>query len=201
MYLNMIESDEEKKVFMQLANIVAISCFEGEETDREGDLVPLLSLDKKMETVDLEGWKPSLKEQEILKKYWNEMEGGDAGGIFGIRIGKYDIEQAIDELEPVLKQVRALDESARRKAIVDKLISECVDWDDVEDMAPRIRKIMMLELLALALVDNDYAELERHAMGLIAEQFSIDNEELEEMEEYIESYMAKFEEGLEIINA
>jgi hypothetical protein len=216
MYLKLLENDEEKVVFMQLANIVAIACCEegrgNEDSDNRNSSCSILDersavysmlAEDTVDTVDVEGWQPSAKEKKILQGYWDEMKCESHTGVFGggvyIRTSKF--EKVIEELDEALRQVDSLDESARRKAIIKKMFENCVDWDKVPEMSLKTGKIIMLELLGLALVDHDYAELERYAIELIAAKLGVDDDELEEMEEFINSYMKKIAEGLEIISA
>ena len=216
MYLGMIEKKEEKEIFLKVANLVAISCCEetGDEVVAKsvsstgsslssGSIITssfsiltgtLLSGNK---TVDLEGWKPSEKEMSILQQYWNELGADKEISYFSVS----DIEAVIKTFAPVLEQVKSMDEVSRRKAILDKLVDDVVNWDSVAYMSPKVRKIIMIELIALALVDHNYDELERYVIELIADKLKIDSEELQEMEEFIASYMKCFDEGLEIINA
>ncbi len=205
MYLSAITKDEEKKLFLMLANFVAISHKEDEKADETGDSSAAVGafvglFDKPF--VDLDGWEPSTKEKTILGHYGYEL------GVLGKKnwtgsafdLGNYEVERVIQELEPTLKEDDALGKVARRKAIMDKLVDSLVVWEDFSNMTPKIRKIMMLELLALALVDNDYAELERYTIGRIAKKLSVDAEELLEMEEFIAAYMKVVTEGFDIIN-
>jgi|GEM_PF-3165244 len=209
MYLNMIEKDEEKKVFLQLANIVAISCQHDEsgtsEVESGGAAIGyaigmMFAVTDKTRNVDLEGWKPGVKEKAILEQYCYELGFRESGMFGSLDIGSFEIQRAIEKVEPALKNVRVLDETGWRKGVIDTLVESVVDWTKVADMTPKTGKIMMFELLALALVDGDYAELERYTIGQIAGKLNVDAEELQEMEEFITSYMKVCDAGLDIIN-
>lgn len=59
---------------------------------------------------------------------------------------------------------------------------------------------MMIELISVALVDNDYAPFEKVVIKSIANKLKIDSDELEEMENFVRSMKEIYKTGLEIVN-
>lgn len=185
MYLSMLKNTGKEEVFMRLANIVATACFEDSWSH---------SLTVSMSHIVLEDWKPSDKEAEVLTQYANEL-GLEVLDL----VVTYDAEKLISLLEVALSEVKSLDRQARRKVIIESLVDKWIQWEELS-ISSQESKVMMFELLALAYVDSEYDELERHAISAIADKLSIDIDELEEMEELIKSYVSLYSEGLEIIN-
>ncbi len=187
MFLNFLQTVEEKVAFMQMAIIVAIANVEEEETKEE-----------KRTKEDNGDWKMSSLEEAIINGFMKELEPSSHEVSTDVFTDVFD--EVIDELSPVLSKITRLSEEERRLEIIEKLIEDGISWDEIEDISPKSARSMMVELLSVALVDEDYAPLEKIVIESIANKLKIDGDELEEMEDFVNSMKKVYKTGLEIIN-
>lgn len=202
MFLNLLHTDEEKKAFIQMAFIVAIANVEE-------------SLDEKIERIErnnrstistilnnglFEGsfsenkdWKMSAVEKAIIDGFLKELELSSA------KVSTGQFNRIIDELTPVLSKLTRLSEEERRLEIIEKLVEDGIAWDTIEQIDPKSARSMMIELLSVALIDGDYAPLEKVVIESITKKLSIDADEIEEMEAFVRNMNQVYQSGLEII--
>jgi len=210
MYLNFLQTDEEKKAFIKMAIIVAIANVEDdneEKNEKESifNNTPknhlyasgLLYLGKPKYEINFSentDWKMSRLEEAIINGFMKELE------LSLYEISTDGFNEIIDELSPVLAKLTRLSEEERRLEIIEKLIEDSISWDEVGDITPKSSRSMMIELISVALVDNDYAPLEKVVIKSVANKLKIDSDELEEMENFVRSMKEIYKSGLEIIN-
>lgn len=205
MFLNFLQTDEEKEVFIQLAVIVAIANVEdadGKKDDEKNEKSSSFfrnHLVFKKPTYKIifsgnESWKISALEEAVINGFMKELE-----------LSSYDVttlqfNEIIDRLAPVLANITRLSEEDRRLEIISKIIEDGISWDKIRDISPQSARSMMIELLSVALIDEDYAPLEKVVIESIAMKLRIDADEIEEMEEFVNTVKKVYKSGLEILN-
>ena len=199
MFLHLLQTDEEKEAFIQMAFIVAIANVEdSDEKDKENvELNPFTSVFR----VTLHGrsfsenknWKMSAVEKAIIGGFLRELE------LSSDRVSTGQFNRIIDELAPVLSKLTRLSEEERRLEVIEKLVEDGIAWDTIEQIDPKSARSLMIELLSVALVDGDYAPLEKVVIESIAKKLSIDTDEIEEMEAFVRNMNQVYQSGLEII--
>ncbi len=201
MFLNFLQTDEEKAAFMQMAIIVAIATVEEEEPKEDnGEALSFLYsgfLGKPKYKIDFSentDWKMSSLEEAIINGFMKELE------LSSYEVSTDKFNKIIKKLSPVLSKLTRLSEEERRLEIIEKLIEDGISWDTIGNITPASSRSMMIELLSVALVDNDYAPLEKVVIKSIANKLKIDGDELEEMEDFVNSMKKFYKTGLEIIN-
>ncbi|OQY39445.1 MAG: hypothetical protein B6229_03745 [Spirochaetaceae bacterium 4572_7] len=201
MFLNLIETDEEKELFMKMAIIVALSNKEDESFDITGEEIEEEDdEDDDEENYFRRNWSLSRLEHSMLMGYINELGLNETSDD---EISDYSSEflDVLEEMLPVLSKISKLTEEEKRIEIVDKFISEGIDWEDYEDIeiSLQTKRVMIIELLGIALVDGEYAPLEKFVVEKITKRFGFDPDELEEMEDYVTDVRKVYNSGLEII--
>ncbi|NLL15465.1 MAG: hypothetical protein GXY27_02890 [Erysipelotrichaceae bacterium] len=186
MFLNFLQTDEEKVAFIKMAIIVAIANVEDDNEEKN---------EKKSESFSRnKDWKMSSFEKAIINGFMKELE------LSSYEISTDEFNKIIDELSPVLSKLTRLSEEERRLEIIEKLIEDGISWDEIGDITPKSSRSMMIELISVALVDNDYAPFEKVVIKSIANKLKIDSDELEEMENFVRSMKEIYKTGLEIVN-
>lgn len=213
MFLHLLQTEKEKEAFIQMAFIVAIANVE--DSDEED-----LSLDEKIErrkrkaqsghmscfTLLMDyttisersfsgnkNWKMSAVEKAIIDGFLRELE------LSSDEVPTGQFNRIIDELTPALSKITRLSEEERRLEIIEKLIEDGIAWDTIEQIDPKSARSMMIELLSVALIDGDYAPLEKVVIESITKKLSIDADEIEEMEAFVRNMNQVYQSGLEII--
>ncbi len=208
MFLNFLQTDGEKEVFIKMAIVVAIANIEVEKENanknanknaemkgssfRNYYLYNFLNINLTIsENTD---WKMSSLEKNIINGFLKELE------FESYHVSTTEFEKIIEDLSPVLSKIMRLSEEERRLEIIENLIKDAIPWDEVENISPKSSRAMMIELISVALVDDDYAQLEKVVIKSIANKLKIDSDELEEMEKFVRSMKEIYKTGLEIIN-
>lgn len=200
MFLNFLQSDEEKEVFIQMAVIVAIANVEekAEEKYNEESTFSHLSIwgtpKYKINFSENDDWKMSAVEVAVINGFMKELE------LSSYEVSTDAFNEIIDELSPVLSKLSRLSEEEKRLEIIEKLIQDGISWDKIENITPTSARSIMIELLSVALVDEEYAPLEKFVIESIANKFKFDGDELEEMEDFVNSMKKIYKTGLEIVN-
>jgi hypothetical protein len=203
MFLNFLQTDEEKKVFIQMAVIVAISNVEEaeEEKNEEESSSTLLhsfgffgKTKYEVSFTENDSWKMSTLENKIINGFMKELELSS----YDVSTDKFN--EIIEELSPVLEKLSRLTIEDRRLEVIEKLIEEGISCETIKDISPKSSRSIMIELLSVALVDDDYAPLEKVVINSIAKKLNIEDDEIEEMEDFINSMKKVYKSGLEIVN-
>lgn len=210
MFLNFLQTDEEKKVFIQMAVIVAISNVEEAEEEKNEEessstLLHSFGFLKKTKCevsktkyevsfTENDSWKMSTLENKIINGFMKELELSS----YDVSTDKFN--EIIEELSPVLEKLSRLTIEDRRLEVIEKLIEEGISWETIKDISPKSSRSIMIELLSVALVDDDYAPLEKVVINSIAKKLNIEDDEIEEMEDFINSMKKVYKSGLEIVN-
>ena len=132
-------------------------------------------------------------EKAIIDGFLRELE------LSSDKVSTGQFNRIIDELAPVLSKLTRLSEEDRRLEVIEKLIEDGIAWDTIEQIEPKSARSMMIELLSVALIDGDYAPLEKVVIESIAKKLSIDADEIEEMEAFVRNMNQVYQSGLEII--
>ena len=217
MFLHLFQTDEEKVAFIQMAFIVAIAHVEDSDEESEEKTVGLNSrmnswmihmhMHVGVKSFD-SNWKMSAFEKAIIDGFLRELNSSDddvnISSTNYFRLNKISINysrlnEIVDELAPVLAKLTQLSAEERRLEIIEKLIEDGIAWDTIEQIDPKSARSMMIELLRVALVDGDYAPLEKVVIESIAKKLSIDADEIEEMEAFVRNMNQVYQSGLEII--
>ena len=209
MFLHLLQTDEEKEAFIQMAFIVAIANVEGSDEKYEEKKVRFNSwmIHNLIELSD-NYWKMSAVEKAIIDGFLREINSSDDEvyisstnyyRLYRIPINYSRFNEIVDELAPVLAKLTQLSAEERRLEIIEKLIEDGIEWDTIEQIDPKSARSMMIELLTVALIDGDYAPLEKVVIESIAKKLSIDADEIEEMEAFVRNMNQVYQSGLEII--
>ena len=217
MFLHLFQTDEEKVAFIQMAFIVAIAHVKDSDEKYEEKTVGLNSwMNSWMIHMHMHvgvksfasNWKMSAVEKAIIDGFLRELNSSDddvnISSTNYFRLNKISINysrlnEIVDELAPVLAKITQLSAEERRLEIIEKLIEDGIAWDTIEQIDPKSARSMMIELLRVALVDGDYAPLEKVVIESIAKKLSIDADEIEEMEAFVRNMNQVYQSGLEII--
>ena len=213
MFLHLLQTDEEKEEFIHMAFIVAIAHVEDsdvEDSDEEdvgsispdgGIVLPIFNRIFRRGFFEDKNWKMSAVEKAIIDGFLREIKSpyNEWDDEVDISINYSRFSTIIDELAPVLSKLTRLSEEERRLEIIEKLIEDGIAWDTIEQIEPKSARSMMIELLSVALVDGDYAPLEKVVIESIAKKLSIDADEIEEMEAFVRNMNQVYQSGLEII--
>lgn len=210
MFLNFLQTDEEKKVFIQMAVIVAISNVEEAEEEKNEEEFSSTLLHSfgffgktkyevsktkyEVSFTENDSWKMSTLENKIINGFMKELELSS----YDVSTDKFN--EIIEELSPVLEKLSRLTIEDRRLEVIEKLIEEGISWETIKDISPKSSRSIMIELLSVALVDDDYAPLEKVVINSIAKKLNIEDDEIEEMEDFINSMKKVYKSGLEIVN-
>lgn len=205
MFLNFLKTEDEKEVFIQLAVIVAIANVEDadeKKDDEKNEKSSSLLRDHlffkkptyKIIFSENESWKISALEEAIINGFMKELE------LSSYDVATLQFNEIIDGLAPVLANITRLSEEDRRLEIISKIIEDGISWDKIRDISPQSARSMMIELLSVALIDEDYVPLEKIVIESIAMKLRIDADEIEEMEEFVNSMKKVYKSGLEIVN-
>ena len=141
-----------------------------------------------------DSWKMSTLENKIINGFMKELELSS----YDVSTDKFN--EIIEELSPVLEKLSRLTIEDRRLEVIEKLIEEGISWETIKDISPKSSRSIMIELLSVALVDDDYAPLEKVVINSIAKKLNIEDDEIEEMEDFINSMKKVYKSGLEIVN-
>lgn len=199
MFLHLLQTDKEKEAFIQMAFIVAIANVEDSDgKDKKNvELDPFTSTFRaaqhKRSFSENKNWKMSSVEKAIIDGFLRELE------LSSDKVSTGQFNRIIDELAPVLSKLTRLSEEDRRLEVIEKLIEDGIAWDTIEQIEPKSARSMMIELLSVALIDGDYAPLEKVVIESIAKKLSIDADEIEEMEAFVRNMNQVYQSGLEII--
>lgn len=210
MFLHLLQTDEEKEEFIHMAFIVAT--VNAEDSDEKYEEKKVGSNSWMIHNSD-NNWKMSAAEKAIIDGFLREINSSDdevnssspflySGLIKSktrISIDYSRFDKIVDELTPVLSKLTRLSEEERRLEIIEKLIEDGIAWDTIEQIEPKSARSMMIELLSVALIDGDYAPLEKVVIESIAKKLSIDADEIEEMEAFVRNMNQVYQSGLEII--
>ena len=225
MFLHLLQTDEEKEEFIHMAFIVATVNAEDSDEKYEENVEenpvsndPILSFYfGKRSFSENNNWKMSAAEKAIIDGFLREINSSDdevnispnisttfrysqfikSKTRISIDYSRFD--KIVDELTPVLSKLTRLSEEERRLEIIERLIEDGIAWDTIEQIEPKSARSMMIELLSVALIDGDYAPLEKVVIESIAKKLSIDADEIEEMEAFVRNMNQVYQSGLEII--
>ena len=207
MFLHLFQTDEEKVAFIQMAFIVAIAHVKDSDEKYEEKTVGLNSwMNSWMIHMHMHvgvksfasNWKMSAVEKAIIDGFLRELNSSD-DDVNISSTNYFRLNEIVDELAPVLAKITQLSAEERRLEIIEKLIEDGIAWDTIEQIDPKSARSMMIELLRVALVDGDYAPLEKVVIESIAKKLSIDADEIEEMEAFVRNMNQVYQSGLEII--
>lgn len=214
MFLHLLQTDEEKEAFIQMAFIVAIANVEDSDEESLDEKIERMKRKRKAEfdSKPIRGllwhyntlskgsfsgnkdWKMSAVEKAIIDGFLKELE------LSSDEVSTGQFNRIIDELTPALSKITRLSEEERRLEIIEKLIEDGIAWDTIEQIDPKSARSMMIELLSVALIDGDYAPLEKVVIESITKKLSIDADEIEEMEAFVRNMNQVYQSGLEIIS-
>ena len=153
-------------------------------------------------------WKMSAAEKAIIDGFLGEINSSDDKVHISFnhcfRLNKLSINysrfnEIADELTPVLSKLTRPSKEEHRLEVIEKLIEDVIEWDTIEQIDPKSARSMMIELLSVALIDDDYTPLEKVVIESIAKKLSIDADKIEELEAFVWNMNQVYQSGLEII--
>ena len=204
MYLDLFESDAETSLYRHCAYLLAISHADCPEpaVSQNPDNASSTSEPTEMKAFKL--WTPRQQKMEcswdlsrqwenLLDKQWREM-----GETF-YDDAPLDFEEIIDEMWSHLEEVSSLSRTEKRQAVIDRLVTEIDDNDDIQDIADRSRRIIVLELFLPAWLEKQCEPLEHYTISKIAEKLNIGPEDLSALEALGKKYAQVYRQGLEML--
>ena len=209
MFLSLLTNNAEKIAFIHMAVLLAISNIEDEENededeeneDEDSEYAPLPGV----EFEESKDWHISSKERAIIRGFLNELRihSNPLGRLFPSRNAELDVSlpfnDIIERLSPVVNKISRLSEEEKRIEIIDNLVKEGIPWDSITDISPQSKRIIIIELLGVALVDANYTSFEKIVIESIAKKFRLDTDELKELADFVSKASQIYQEGIEII--
>lgn len=222
MFLNYLEKHEMQEAFLKMAVIVAIANNKPENTklskERSNDLTTNLFTSTSMTDIvadafkrfnmysipssnreeslfdfcECNTWKANDAEKELITKFRRELEFEED------EVSVDDFNKIIDELEEVFEGLSSLSEELRRKEIIMKLLDDAFLWSNITP-SQKEKRVIMFNLLNVALADGNYSPMEKFAIENIAKKLGLNLDDINSLIEYLATYKKIEQEGIELI--